>query len=43
MTFTQAGENQYPTAAANTADTVRSRGGAAIPPIIEQFIEGFEL
>ena len=43
MTFTQAGENQYPTAAANTADTVRSRGGAAIPPIIEQFLGSFGL
>ena len=43
MSFTQAGENQYPTAAANTSDTVRSRGGAAIPPIIEQFLGSFGL
>ena len=43
LAFVEAGENQYPSAAANTSDTVRSRGGAAIPPIIEQFIEGFGL
>ena len=41
LSFVEAGENQYPSSAANTTDTTRTRAGAAIAPINQQFSDDF--
>ena len=43
MSFTQAGESQFPSARANTADRTRTRTAPAREAIIEQFTEAFGL
>ena len=43
LSFVEAGENQYPSSRANTTDSTRTRAGAAIAPIRDQFAGDFGL
>lgn len=43
MSFTEAGEDQFPSSDTDTEDTVRTRADAATSPIIDQFVEAFGL
>ena len=40
LTFTEAGENQFPSAGVNTEEAVQTRASAAIPAVIEEFTGG---